>query len=242
MDRAGANFSRVVGQVVNRLGARPVRMQLPIGSEETYKGVVDLVKMKAIFWNEDDQGTTFEERDIPADMLADCERYRSALIEAAAEASEEMMDAYLENGSLTTEQIKEGIRKQTISNEIFPMFCGSAFKNKGVQAVLDAVIEYLPSPLDVPPVKGEDEDGNVITRSAKSSEPFCALAFKIATDPFVGTLTYVRVYSGSLKAGDSVYNPIKGKKSVWVVCCRCIRITVRRLKKFLLGILQPVSA
>ncbi|MBM4211439.1 MAG: elongation factor G [Gammaproteobacteria bacterium] len=212
MDRAGANFSRVVGQVVNRLGARPVRMQLPIGSEETYKGVVDLVKMKAIFWNEDDQGTTFEERDIPADMLADCERYRSALIEAAAEASEEMMDAYLENGSLTTEQIKEGIRKQTISNEIFPMFCGSAFKNKGVQAVLDAVIEYLPSPLDVPPVKGEDEDGNVITRSAKSSEPFCALAFKIATDPFVGTLTYVRVYSGSLKAGDSVYNPIKGKK------------------------------
>ena len=212
MDRAGADFERVVGQVKQRLGARPVRMQMPIGSEDTFKGVIDLVKMKAIFWNEADQGTTFEEHDIPEDMVTECEKYRSQLVEAAAESSEEMMEAYLGNGYLTTEQIKEGIRKQTIANEIFPMFCGSAFKNKGVQAVLDAVIEYLPSPLDVPAVTGEDEDEVQVVREAKNSEPFAALAFKIATDPFVGTLTYVRVYSGVLKAGDSVYNPIKRKK------------------------------
>ncbi len=212
MDRAGADFERVVEQVKTRLGATPIRMQVPIGSEDSFKGVIDLVKMKAIIWNEADQGTTFEEQAIPAEMVDYCDECRSELIEAAAEASEELMNAYLEEGDLTIEQIKEGIRKRTVANEIFPMFCGSAFKNKGVQAVLDAVIEYLPSPLDVPAIEGEDDDGQAVTRMPKNSEPFAALAFKIATDPFVGTLTYIRVYSGVLKAGDSVYNPIKGKK------------------------------
>ncbi len=212
MDRAGANFDRVVDQVKKRLGAVPLRMQIPIGSEESFSGVIDLIKMKAIIWNEADQGTTFEEQPIPDELLAECEEYHNEIIEAAAESDEQLMELYLENGELTTEQIKEGIRKRTIANDIFPMFCGSAFKNKGVQTVLDAVIEYLPSPLDVRAVEGEDDDGNTVSREAKNSEPFSALAFKIATDPFVGTLTYIRVYSGVLKAGESVYNPIKRKK------------------------------
>ena len=212
MDRAGANFERVVDQVKNRLGASPLRLQVPIGAEDSFTGVIDLIKMKAINWNESDQGTTFTEEDIPADMVDMCEELHEEIIESAAEASEELMNEYLDNGTLPIEKIKAGIRQRTINNDIFPMFCGSAFKNKGVQAVLDAVIEYLPSPEEVPAVEGEDEDGQVATRKAQNSEPFAALAFKIATDPFVGTLTYIRVYSGVLKAGDSVYNPIKGKK------------------------------
>lgn len=214
MDRIGANFLRVVEQVKTKLASIPVVMQIPIGAEEHFAGVIDLVKMKAIFWNEENQGTTFEERDIPDDLKDICDDYREQLIEAAAEGSEELMNKYLEEGALTNEEIKRGIRARTVRNEIIPMFCGSAFKNKGVQAVLDAVIEYLPSPVDVPPVTGTMDDANStpIERHPKDDEPFAALAFKIATDPYVGTLTFFRVYSGTLKSGDTIYNPIKDRE------------------------------
>ena len=214
MDRQGADFLRVVEQIQKRLGSRPVVMQLPIGAEERFEGVVDLVRMQAIYWNQDDMGVTYDARDIPAEMLSECKDYREQLVEAAAEANEELMNQYLETGELTDEQIKTGIRLQTLANEVVPAFCGSAFKNKGVQAVLDAVVEYLPSPTEVPAIKGlidvdQEEYG---TRQADDKEPFAALAFKIATDPFVGTLTFFRVYSGVLKSGDAVFNPVKGKK------------------------------
>ena len=214
MDRQGANFLRVVEQIKKRLGAKPVVMQLPVGSEDEFEGVVDLIRMKAIYWNEDDFGATYELREIPDNMLAECQHYREELVENAAEADEELMNAYLEAGELTDEQIKQGIRKQTLANEIVPAFCGSAFKNKGVQAVLDAVIEFMPAPGDVPAIKGlVDVDNEVYeTREADDKLPFAALAFKIATDPFVGSLTFFRVYSGVLKSGDAVYNPVKGKK------------------------------
>ncbi|MEC9315422.1 MAG: elongation factor G, partial [Pseudomonadota bacterium] len=214
MDRQGANFLRVVEQIKKRLGAKPVVMQLPVGSEDEFEGVVDLIRMKAIYWNEEDFGATYDLRDIPEDMLAECQHYREELVENAAEADEELMNAYLEAGELTDEQIKQGIRKQTLANEIVPAFCGSAFKNKGVQAVLDAVIEFMPAPGDVPAIKGlVDVDNEVYeTREADDKLPFAALAFKIATDPFVGSLTFFRVYSGVLKSGDAVYNPVKGKK------------------------------
>ncbi len=214
MDRQGANFLRVVEQIKKRLGAKPVVLQLPVGAEDEFEGVVDLVRMKAIYWNQDDLGVTYDLRDIPEHMLAECEHYREELVEAAAEGNEELMNAYLDSGALSEEQIKKGIRLQTLANEIVPAFCGSAFKNKGVQAVLDAVIEYMPAPGDVPPIKGlVDVDNNVFeTREADDKLPFAALAFKIATDSFVGTLTFFRVYSGVLKSGDSVFNPVKGKK------------------------------
>ena len=212
MDRAGANFLRVVDQVKERLGANPVPMQLAIGAEEDFKGIVDLIRMKAIFWNEEDRGLTYEEQDIPADMLADCESYREQMVESAAEADESLMEKYLESGELTNEEIKQGIRSRTLSGEIVPMFCGSAFKNKGVQALLDGVIEFMPAPTDVEDIKGEDDRGNPGSRPSKDDAPFSALAFKIMTDPFVGTLTFFRVYSGVLTAGSSVYNPVKGKK------------------------------
>jgi len=214
MDRQGADFLRVVEQIKKRLKARVVVMQLPIGSEETFEGVVDLVRMQAIYWNQSDMGATYDARDIPADMLADCKHYREQLTEAAAEVDETLMNQYLETGELTQEQIKQGIRAQVLANEIIPAFCGSAFKNKGVQAVLDAVIEYLPSPPEVPAIKGlvDVEKEEYATRRAQDDEPFAALAFKIATDPFVGSLTFFRVYSGVLKSGDAVFNPIKGKK------------------------------
>jgi elongation factor G len=214
MDRAGADFSRVTDQIRDRLKANVVPMQYNIGAEEDFKGVVDLVKMKAIFWNEDDQGLTFEEQDIPADILDTCESLRESMVESAAEANEELMNAYLENGELTADQIKEGIRIRTLANEIVPAFCGSAFKNKGVQAVLDAAIEYLPAPNEVKAIKGSlpsDEEVE-ISRSSSDQEPFSALAFKIATDPFVGTLTFIRVYSGVLSVGDGVMNSTKTKK------------------------------
>jgi elongation factor G len=214
MDRAGADFSRVTDQIRDRLKANVVPMQYNIGAEEDFKGVVDLVKMKAIFWNEDDQGLTFEEQDIPADILDTCESLRESMVESAAEANEELMNAYLENGELTADQIKEGIRIRTLANEIVPAFCGSAFKNKGVQAVLDAAIEYLPAPNEVKAIKGSlpsDEEVE-ISRSSSDEEPFSALAFKIATDPFVGTLTFIRVYSGVLSVGDGVMNSTKTKK------------------------------
>jgi len=212
MDRMGANFERVVRQIRERLGARPVPIQLPIGAEEGFEGIVDLVKMKAIYWDNENQGITFEAREIPADLKEAADAAREVMVEAAAECTEELMEAYLESGELTEEQIIKGLRAGTIANELVPCLCGTAFKNKGVQAMLDAVVQLMPSPLDVPPIAGINEDETTGVRKSSDSEPFAALAFKIATDPFVGTLTFFRVYSGVLKSGDTVYNPVKSKK------------------------------
>ncbi|MEI8657566.1 elongation factor G [Vibrio sp. Hal054] len=212
MDRAGADFLRVVDQIKHRLGATPVPIQLNIGAEEEFKGVIDLIKMKAINWNEADQGMTFTYEDIPADMQELAEEWRSHLVETAAEASEELMEKYLDDGELTEAEIKQALRQRTLNNEIVLATCGSAFKNKGVQAVLDAVIEYLPAPIDVPSIKGIDENDNEVERHADDNEPFSALAFKIATDPFVGSLTFMRVYSGVVNSGDAVYNSVKQKR------------------------------
>ncbi len=212
MDRAGADFLKVVEQVKDRLGANPVPMQLAIGAEDEFKGVVDLVKMKTIRWSEDDQGTTFSYEDIPADMADDAAHWREQLVESAAEATEELMDLYLEEGDLSEADLMKGIRIRTLASEIVPTFCGSAFKNKGVQAVLDAVVDYMPAPTEVKAIEGVLEDGSQVTCEVEDDAPFAALAFKIATDPFVGTLTFFRVYSGKLSSGDSVYNPIKTKK------------------------------
>ncbi len=213
MDRSGADFLRVIEQIKNRLGSKPVPMQLPIGAEDAFEGVVDLIKMKAIYWDEANMGMTFQEKDIPVNMLKLCEEWREHMIEAAAEGSEELMEKYLEEGVLTNEEIKQGIRTQTIANQVVPAFCGSAFKNKGVQAMLDAVVEYLPAPTDVRAIKGLLEDEvTEADRPATDDAPFAALAFKIATDPFVGALTFFRVYSGVLNSGDSVYNSVKMKK------------------------------
>ena len=214
MDRAGADFSRVVGQIKDRLKANVVPMQYNIGSEEEFKGVVDLIRMQAIYWNEDDQGLTFEARDIPEELLATCQELREQMVESAAEANEELMDKYLEDGDLSVEDIKKGIRLRTIANEIVPALCGSAFKNKGVQAVLDAVIDFLPAPDEVEAIKGiiPGTEEKASQRSSSDEEPFSALAFKIATDPFVGTLTFIRVYSGVVKVGDQAVNSTRDKK------------------------------
>ncbi|AVH35725.1 elongation factor G [Pseudomonas monteilii] len=223
MDRAGANFLRVVGQIKNRLGHTPVPIQLAIGAEDNFQGQVDLIKMKAIYWNDDDKGTTYREEDIPADMLELAEEWRNNMVEAAAEASEELMNKYLEEGELSVEEIKAGLRARTLASEIVPAVCGSSFKNKGVPLVLDAVIDFLPAPTEIPAIKGihpdlidvpkdEVKPEQFDERHADDDEPFSALAFKIATDPFVGTLTFVRVYSGFLTSGDSVINSVKGKK------------------------------
>jgi len=214
MDRAGADYLRVVTQIRERLNTNAISMQLPIGAEENFKGVIDLVKMKAIYWEEENMGIKFEEKDIPQTMESEAKKHHDQIVESAADANEKLMEAYLEIGDLSQEQIKEGIRLQTLTNAIVPVFCGSAFKNKGIQTMLDAVIEYLPSPIDVPPIKGILDDKNESEGERKSSDddPFAALAFKIATDPFVGTLTFFRVYSGVLKSGDTVYNPVKGRK------------------------------
>ena len=212
MDRAGADFLKVVEQVKDRLGANPVPLQLAIGAEEEFKGVVDLVKMKTIRWSEEDQGISFNYEDIPADMKEDADKWRELLVESAAEANEELMERYLDEGDLSEADVMKGIRIRTLAGEIVPTFCGSAFKNKGVQAVLDAVVDYMPAPTEVKAIEGTLEDGTVVTCEAEDKAPFAALAFKIATDPFVGTLTFFRVYSGQLNSGDSVYNPIKTKK------------------------------
>ncbi|MGD9661201.1 MAG: elongation factor G [Porticoccaceae bacterium] len=212
MDRAGADFMRVVAQLKTRLGATPVPLQMTIGAEENFKGVVDLIKMKAIIWNEADQGMTFEYQDIPADLIDTCKKMRENLVEAAAEANEQLMDKYLEGEELTEDEVKAGIRARTLANEIVPVLGGSAFKNKGVQAVLDAVIDYLPSPTEVKAIDGELANGEHAIRVADDDEPFAALAFKIATDPFVGTLTFMRVYSGKLESGTAVFNSVKGKR------------------------------
>jgi elongation factor G len=214
MDRAGANFLRVIKQIKDRLGSNPVPIQIPIGAEENFKGVIDLIRMKAIYWNEGDRGVTYEAKEIPEDLKALCQEWREKMVESAAEATEDLMEKYLENGDLSAEDIKQGLRKRTLANEIVPALCGSAFKNKGVQAMLDAVIEYMPNPTDVADIHGHLDDKNETEVSVKSTddEPFAALAFKIATDPFVGSLTFFRVYSGVLNSGDSVYNPVKTKK------------------------------
>jgi elongation factor G len=212
MDRTGANFGKVVEQLKSRLGAYPVPMQLPIGAEENFEGVVDLLKMKSIVWDMANQGTSFTYAEIPASMLEEAKTAREFMVEAAAEANEVMMDKYLEAGELSEEDIIEGIRLRTLVCDIIPMFCGTAFKNKGVQAMLDAVIHYLPAPSDRPPVKGIDDDEKEAFRGTGDKDPFSALAFKIMTDPFVGSLTFFRVYSGTLNAGDQVYNPVKSKK------------------------------
>ena len=212
MDRTGANFFKVHDQMRARLKANPIPLQVPIGAEENFKGLVDLVKMKAIIWSEEDKGVTFTYGPIPAEMEALCAEWHGKMVESAAEANEELMNKYLETGELSEVEIKAGIRERTIKGEIVPMLCGSAFKNKGVQAMLDAVIEYMPAPTDIPPVKGMDENEEPITRKADDSEKFAALAFKLMTDPFVGQLTFVRVYSGVLSKGDTVYNPVRGKK------------------------------
>ncbi|MDW8479957.1 MAG: elongation factor G [Xanthomonadales bacterium] len=212
MDRTGADFDKVVRQLRERLGAHPVPMQLPIGVEDAFQGVVDLVKMKAIIWDPETQGMRFEYREIPAGMLEACRQARSHLVESAAESSEELMNKYLEEGELSEAEIVRGIRQATIANSIIPVFCGSAFKNKGVQALLDGVIQYLPSPVDIPPVVGVDERERQVTRAASDEAPFAGLAFKIMTDPYVGSLTFFRVYSGVVTSGDTVFNPVKGKK------------------------------
>ena len=212
MDRAGADFFKVYDQMKSRLKANPIPIQVPIGAAETFSGVVDLVKMKAIIWNEADNGVTFEYQDIPADLVDVCKKWRDNMVETAAEANEDLMNKYLETGDLSEEEIKQGIRIRTLSNEIVPMVCGSAFKNKGVQAMLDGVIDYMPSPVDIDETPGEDDSGNPITCKPSDDAPFAALGFKIATDPFVGQLIFFRVYSGVVKAGDTVLNSINGKK------------------------------
>ncbi len=212
MDRTGANFFRVHDQMRERLKANPIPIQVPIGAEENFKGVIDLVKMKAIVWDEVSQGTKFEYVDIPSELADAANEWREKMLEAAAEASEEMMNKYLEEGDLSEEEIKKALRQRTIAGEIVPMLCGSAFKNKGVQAMLDAVVEYMPSPVDIPPVTGTDDDGKEDARRPADEEAFAALAFKIMTDPYVGQLTFFRVYSGVLNSGDTIYNPIKQRK------------------------------
>ncbi|GAO37129.1 elongation factor G [Sulfuricella sp. T08] len=212
MDRSGANFFKVYDQMKSRLKANPVPLQVPIGAEDKFEGVVDLVRMKAIYWDEASQGMKFDLRDIPADLLAVATEWREKMVESAAEASEELMNKYLEEGDLSEAEIKRGLRQRTIGGEIVPMLCGSAFKNKGVQAMLDAVIDYMPAPTDIKPVQGELENGEIGSRKASDDEPFAGLAFKIMTDPFVGQLIFFRVYSGMVKTGDTIYNPIKGKK------------------------------
>ncbi len=214
MDRVGADFLRVVDQVRDRLGANPVPIQLAIGAEEGFQGVVDLVRMKGIIWDEESRGVKVQLIDIPSEMMAQCQEWREYLVEAAAEANDELTEKYLETGTLSNEEIKQGLRARTLANEVVPMMCGSAFKNKGVQAMLDAMVDYMPSPADVPAIAGilDDAAETEATRPADDDAPFSALAFKIATDPFVGTLTFFRVYSGVLNSGDTIYNPVKGKR------------------------------
>src|SRR3954454_4978307 len=212
MEPLGATLLKPYGHMRDRLKGKPVPIQLPIGAEDKFEGVVDLVTMQAIYWDEASQGMKFEKKPIPTELAKEAKEWRDKLVEAAAEANEELMNKYLETNELSVEEIKRGLRIRTIANEIVPMLCGTAFKNKGVQAMLDAVIDYLPSPVDIPPVKGENERGEPDTRKPRDEEPFAALAFKIMTDPFVGQLTFIRVYSGVLNSGDTVLTSMKGRK------------------------------
>lgn len=222
---------RVYEQIKARLKAVPVPIQLPIGAEDKFEGVVDLVKMKAIYWDDESRGMKFEERDIPEALQVDAKAWREKMLESAAEANEDLMNKYLEGGDLDIAEIKIGLRARTINNEIVPMMCGTAFKNKGVQAMLDAVIDYMPSPTDILAVQGEKESGEPDKRRADDNEPFSALAFKIATDPYVGQLIFFRVYSGVVVSGDTVYNPIKGKKKGLVEYYKCMQISAKKLKR-----------
>ena len=212
MDRTGANFQRVVTQVRKRLGANPVPIQLPIGAEETFVGVIDLIRMRAIYWDDSTLGMTYEARELPEELRPEAEIWRERMIEAAAEADEELLERFLETGTLDEADIRRGLRKRSLANDIVVTMCGSAFKNKGVQAMLDGVIDFLPAPIDVPAIMGIDEDGREAERHPDDKDPFSALAFKIATDPFVGNLTFFRVYSGVLNSGDMVFNPVKDRK------------------------------
>ncbi len=212
MDRAGADYLRVVGQLIERLGANPVPIQLPIGAEDQFAGVIDLLRMEALYWDESNLGVTYEAREVPAELLEEAKAWREKMVEAAAEGDEELLDKFLNDGELSNEEIRRGLRKRTLSGDIVVVMCGSAFKNKGVQAMLDAVIDYMPSPFDVPAIVGINDDDSEGERHADDKEPFAALAFKIATDPFVGNLTFFRVYSGVLNSGDTIYNPVKSKK------------------------------
>src|SRR5438874_12754268 len=212
MDRQGADFFKSYGHIKTRLKGNPVPIQVPIGAEDKFEGVVDLVKMKAIYWDDATQGMKHEARDVPANLVDEAKKWREKMVEAAADADDELTHKYLEGHDLSEDDIKRGLRKRTIANQIVPMLCGTAFKNKGVQAMLDAVIDYMPSPVDIPPVKGEDDRGRPAERRASDDEPFAALAFKIMTDPYVGQLTFIRVYSGVLKSGDTVYNSVRNRK------------------------------
>src|SRR2546427_3819330 len=212
MDRQGAEFFKSYDHIRTRLKGNPVPIQIPVGAEEKFEGVVDLVKMKAVYWDDATQGMKYEARDIPADLVDEAKKWREKMVEAAADADDELTHKYLEGHDLSEEDIKRGLRKRTIANQIVPMLCGTAFKNKGVQAMLDAVIDYMPSPVDIKPVQGEDDRGRPAERKASDSEPFAALAFKIMTDPYVGQLTFIRVYSGVLKSGDTVYNSVRNRK------------------------------
>jgi len=242
MDRTGANFLRVVKQARDRLNSTIVPIQLPIGAEEHFKGVVDLIKMKTINWNEADQGMTFTYEDIPADMLDEANEWRQNMIEAAAESNEELMERYLEGGEFSEEEIRAALRDLTLRNQVVLVMCGSAFKNKGVQAMLDNVIYFLPSPTEVKAIKGIHEDESEGERHAGDDEPFSALAFKIATDPFVGTLTFFRVYSGVVEAGSAVYNSVKQKKeNASAGLCKCTPTAVKKSKKYVPVILQQLS-
>ena len=232
MDRQGANFFKVHDQMKQRLKANPVPIQVPIGAEEKFEGVVDLVRMKAIYWDEATQGMKFELRDIPADLVDIANEWREKMVESAAEANEELMNKYLEEGELSVEEIKSGLRLRTIAGEIVPMLCGSAFKNKGVQAMLDAVIDYMPAPTDIPPVKGELENGKEGERKACDDEPFAGLAFKIMTDPYVGQLIFFRVYSGVVNSGRFGLQPgQEHARSGSAASCRCTRTSARRSRK-----------
>ena len=233
MDRKGADFLKVVEQIRDRLKAEPVPVQLPIGSEDAFEGVVDLVKMKAVYWETENFGTTYEERNIPGNMESLCAEWRERLVEVAADANDQLTEKYLEQGDLDADEIRQGLRIRTVSSEIVPALCGSAFRNKGVQALLDAVVDYLPAPIDIPPIKGTVENGHTVEveRPASDEAPFAALAFKIATDPYVGTLTFFRVYSGVAKSGDTVFNPSKGRESALAAYCRCTRAGVKKSVK-----------
>lgn len=242
MDRTGANFFKVVEQMKLRLKANPVPIVIPIGAEENFTGVVDLRKMKAIIWDEASQGMKFTFEEIPADLLETAKEWREKMVEAAAEASEDLMNKYLEEGDLSEEEITLGLRTRAIACEIQPMLCGTAFKNKGVQRMLDAVIELMPSPVDIPPVGGTDDDEQPTSRKADDSEKFSALAFKLMTDPFVGQLTFVRVYSGVLSKGDTVYNPCAARRSALAVSCRCTQTTAKKSMKSALATSPPAWA
>jgi len=232
MDRTGANFFKVYDQMKLRLKANPIPIVIPIGAEENFRGVVDLRKMKAIIWDEASQGMKFTFEEIPAELLEEAKKWREGMVEAAAEASEELMNKYLEEGDLTEAEITHGLRIRTIASEIQPMMCGTAFKNKGVQRMLDAVIELMPSPIDIPPVGGTDDDEKEVFRKADDNEKFSSLAFKLMTDPFVGQLTFVRVYSGVLKKATRCTTPSKARKSVSVVSCKCTPTTAKKSTKF----------